>query len=657
MSMMLGTALVRVQPSLAGFGAALTAGMSTQSAALMRSGAAASLLITAPIVAGIAASVGQAVSFESAFAGVRKTVNATESEFKVLEQGIRDMAKEMPFAREEIAGVVEAAGRFGVANSDLLTFSEIALQLGVSTGMGSAQAAEQLTRLSNIIGLPAGEFRQLSSAVVALGNDFPTTEREILNMSLRLAGAGELIGLSASEITGFAAGLTSLGIKAEAGGTAFSRVFKSMQNAALNGGEELQAYLDIMGVTKEQFNATWSSNPADALLQFIKGIDRLNDAGANTPAILKDMGLGDVRIQDALLRSASGYDVLSGAIDTSKKAFQDGTALQQEYDKRADTTASKWQIIKNKMSDVGVTIGQALIPVVLGLITAMEPLIELIALIAEGFTSLPQPVQQVILGAVALLAAIGPLILIMTRLSGAFGAMKLALVGNPWIALAVALVVVAYLIYTHWETIKNTVAAAYNWIAEKSFAMGQTMRYVWDNFIWPILSPFLDFFMTVGQVVSDAWDWVVRTTILAKDYIVKAVKEMLEWLDKALGPLDEIMGSGFMAVSNILGFDEGGVVPGPKGSPQIIMAHGGETVLPTHKQPLNTPEGFGRVAPTTVDQGLVVQGPLVQFTGPVSVRDDQDIVKLSRALGREVETAQKARGKVGTVRVPMLGGE
>lgn len=39
------------------------------------------------------------------------------------------------------------------------------------------------------------------------------------------------------------------------------------------------------------------------------------------------------------------------------------------------------------------------------------------------------------------------------------------------------------------------------------------------------------------------------------------------------------------------GFDDGGVVPGPIGSPQLIMAHGGETVWPTHKQT----GGFGNV--------------------------------------------------------------
>lgn len=660
MSMMLGTALVRIQPSMAGFGAALTAGLSTQSAALMRGGAAASILISAPIIAGVAASVSAAVNFETAFAGVRKTVNATDAEFKILEQGIRNMAKEMPFAREEIAGVVEAAGRFGVANKDLLTFSEIALQLGVSTGMGAAQAAESLTRLSNIINLPADQFRQLSSAVVALGNDFPTTEREILNMSLRLAGAGELIGLTASDITGFAAGLTSLGIKAEAGGTAFSRVFKNINDAALTGGDKLKNYLDIMGLTKEQFEASWKDNPSEAILAFVGGIDKLNKSGANTPAILKNMGLGDVRIQDALLRSASGYDTLSSAIDTSHKAFEQGTALQQEYDKRADTTASKWQIIKNKMSDVGVTIGQALIPVLLQLMIAMEPVINFIAMMAEAFSSLPVPMQQVILGIVAMIAIAGPLIVIFIRLKGAFDAMKLALMTNPWMALVLALIIAAYLIYTHWETIKETVANAWNWITEKSFLFGQALRAMWDTYIWPVLSPFVHFFETIGGIASGAWDWVVRTTILAKDAIVKALKEMVKWLDKAMGPLDEIVGGVFNVVGGLLGFDEGGTVPGPRGAPRVILAHGGETVLPTHKRPMSNTDDFAlpaAPASTATQPGMVVQGPLLQITGPITIREDQDIVKLSRALGREVETAAKARGRVGTVRAPTTGGE
>lgn len=42
-------------------------------------------------------------------------------------------------------------------------------------------------------------------------------------------------------------------------------------------------------------------------------------------------------------------------------------------------------------------------------------------------------------------------------------------------------------------------------------------------------------------------------------------------------------GGNINSVWDEIGFDSGGIVPGPIGSRQMILAHGGETVLPTHK--------------------------------------------------------------------------
>ena len=79
--------------------------------------------ITLPIIAvgGFALKTG--IEFESAFAGVRKTVDATEGELAELSDGIRAMAKEIPAATTEIAGVAEAAGQLGSETDSILGFT------------------------------------------------------------------------------------------------------------------------------------------------------------------------------------------------------------------------------------------------------------------------------------------------------------------------------------------------------------------------------------------------------------------------------------------------------------------------------------------------------------------------------------------------------
>ena len=75
------------------------------------------------------------------------------------------------------------------------------------------------------------DFDRLGSTVVDLGNNFATTEAEIVAMALRLAGAGDLIGLTEAQILGICHALTSVGVNAEAGGTAFSRIFTDIDKA------------------------------------------------------------------------------------------------------------------------------------------------------------------------------------------------------------------------------------------------------------------------------------------------------------------------------------------------------------------------------------------------------------------------------------------
>ncbi|MEK3887250.1 phage tail tape measure protein [Bacillus sp. FSL K6-3431] len=171
----------------------------------------------AAIAVGLGAAVKTAVDFESAFAGVRKTVDASPAEFAELEQGIRAMAKELPASAAEIAGVAEAAGQLGIKREDILKFSRVMVDLGESTNMNAEEAAMSLARLANITQMPMDQIDRLGSTVVDLGNNLATTEGEIVAMGLRIAGAGHQIGLTEAQIMAIAGSLSSVGIEAEAG--------------------------------------------------------------------------------------------------------------------------------------------------------------------------------------------------------------------------------------------------------------------------------------------------------------------------------------------------------------------------------------------------------------------------------------------------------
>jgi TP901 family phage tail tape measure protein len=399
-------------------------GLTKSGALLSGAGTALTAGVTVPLVAVGALATNSAIQFESAFAGVRKTVNASEEEFAQLEQGIRDLGKEIPATREEIAKVTELGGQFGVPNENLLEFTRTVVDLGVATNLSSEEGALLLAQFANITGLPTDQFDNLGSTIVDLGNNLSTTEDRIAQFALRLGGQGSIIGLTQDQILGFSAALASVGIMPEAGGTAFSRVFQRISDAVETGNEDLQAFADTTGLTVEQFEALYDTDPSALINQFVKGLGEVASSGGTTP-LLDELELVDVRIRDSLQRLAGSEDILGKALGISSSAWQENIALTTEAERRYATTESQLQIFQNRIGDVGVTLGEVLLPAVNGLLGALQPVLDGAQNFAEFFGELPEPVQKTALAIGVVAAASGPLAALLGRIATGLGSVAL----------------------------------------------------------------------------------------------------------------------------------------------------------------------------------------------------------------------------------------
>lgn len=295
------------------------------------------------------------VDFESAFTGVKKTVDGTDAQFAQLEKAIRNMAKSMPESASEIAGVAEAAGQLGIKTENIEGFIKSMVMLGDSTNMSSEEAATALARLANITQMPQTEFSRLGSVIVALGNNLATTESEITAMGLRLAGAGHQVGMSEAQIMSFAGALSSVGIEAEAGGTAFSKVMVDMQLAVEKGGEGLNQFAKVAGMSSSEFQKAFKEDAAGAIIAFIQGLGKCQESGQSAIGVLDNMGITEVRMRDALLRAAGAGNVFTDALKLGTKAWDENIALTKEAETRYATTESKMKMVKNQIIDLGIT--------------------------------------------------------------------------------------------------------------------------------------------------------------------------------------------------------------------------------------------------------------------------------------------------------------
>lgn len=440
--------------------------------------------VTIPLVAVGAAAVKASIDYESAFAGVKKTVDEqVDANGKViisyddLSNGIRAMAKEMPASASEIAAVAEVAGQLGIKTKDVLSFSKTMIDLGESTNLSATDAATAIAKIANITGMTSDEYRRFGSSVTALGNNFATTESDIVMMTNRLASAGTLAGLTNQEILGLSTAMSSVGIEAEAGGTAMTQTLTAIEKAAvlgasavgdleqranavglsyrdvavsvLKGGsalkktaaqmgmsntelrrtyedagkasESLKQFADIAGMSSEQFALSWKKKPIEAIQAFIKGLGQLGDKGESATLVLDEMGLKGIRQGNMLKSLALASDTLTSAVDTSTKAWNDNTALTDEANKRYETTESKLKMLKNEVTDVAIEFGGPLVDALRDGVQASKPVIQFLGDMAKKFSSLDKEQQQNIIKWGLMAASAGPALKIFGSITSVVG--------------------------------------------------------------------------------------------------------------------------------------------------------------------------------------------------------------------------------------------
>ena len=396
-----GNKIKSVGDSIAGLGSKLTA------------------TVTTPIVGAFGASAKAAVDWETAFTGVQKTVDASAAEYDQLANNIQKMATETASSANDIAGVMEIAGQLGITGVDgLTTFTKTMVELGDTTNLSAEDAATALARFMNITGENATDVDKLGSAIVDLGNNFATSESEIVEMSTRLASAGTIAGLSSTDILALATAMSSVGIQAEAGGTAMSQTLKTIANsvADFKDGEEesLYAIADVAQMKAADFARAWETDPITAIQAFISGLSDMKDNEENVFAMLEDMGMKGIRQSNMLQSLALASDMLGDAINTSSRAYEENTALSAEAEKRYATMAAKMSQLRERIVQVGISIGEILMPYI-------EKAMDVIEGLVEKWNSLDESQQKNILKFAAIAAAVGPVLLVVGKLISSVG--------------------------------------------------------------------------------------------------------------------------------------------------------------------------------------------------------------------------------------------
>lgn len=357
------------------------------------------------LAAGGVASAKFAIDFEDNFANVKKTVDGTPEQLEKIRQEIIDMTtvginghSAIPETTAELTELAAAGGQLGITTDNIVDFTEVMAQMGSATNLVGEEGAATLARFQNVMGVGQNEIRNIGSAIVDLGNHSATTESEIAAMALRMGKYGSSVRMSAADVLGYSAALSSLGIEAQMGGSAIGRTWLSIETAVASGGEGLTKFAKYSGKSAEEFKKQWNTDSSGAFNGLLKGLQ----SAENLTVALDDLGINNTQDIQAMMALVNGYDLVTESVNRSNTAYQENTALQEEFNAKNETTASKLANTKNNIIEAARSIGETMLP-------SIQDASTTVADFAKGLSQMDDEQKRAVVNTGATVIALGAL--------------------------------------------------------------------------------------------------------------------------------------------------------------------------------------------------------------------------------------------------------
>jgi len=281
--------------------------------------------------------------FESSFTSVERALQPTGTELEKIKDQLIGLTQVMPLAFGDITQIATLGAQMGVTANGIEAFTQNVASFSAVTGASIDETAQRFGRIAALAGVATTDFNKLGSAVAYTGINAVATEQEILALTESIAAATKNVGYSAAEIVGFATTLSSLGIAPEQARGVVLRVFADITRAVETGGEELEAFGKIAGVSGKQAAEMWKSTPEKYFSLLLDGLGTVD----NFTKAMDSLGFTETRETNVLQRLAQNRDIYNQSMQDSNTSFEEGTFLADSYAKTADNLDSRIIALKN----------------------------------------------------------------------------------------------------------------------------------------------------------------------------------------------------------------------------------------------------------------------------------------------------------------------
>jgi len=339
----------------------------------------------------------QAIQFESVMADVKKVTNLSNAEFQQMGKSILKLSDQMPIAASGIGEIIAAAGQSGIAKDQLLDFAKSAAQMGVAFDISAAEAGKMMADWRAGMQLNQTQTVELANATNYLSNNMNASAAAIGEVIQRQGAVAKAAGLSAVQTAALSAALLSSGAAPEIAATALKNLTGALTKGTAATGNQKKAFA-ALGLDAVTMANRMQTDAKGAITDVFKA---LQAAPKSQQGSLVSLLFGE-ESKGAIMPLLVNMDNLNKAFKMTASSTQFAGSMLDEYKTRSKTTENSLQLLKNRVTHLGVSIGSVLLPPLNTVVGLFGGVITSVTGLAEQFPALTAVVVGAAVGLVGL---------------------------------------------------------------------------------------------------------------------------------------------------------------------------------------------------------------------------------------------------------------
>ena len=507
-----------------------------------------------PISGVIVGGIKNFANYDDAVTQLSRTSGLTGKDLDAMKASLADLSNVLGLSEADVANIASSVAAYGVSGvKDISGVTKVASQMQVAFENVSAEdAAASLAKFSNITGFVIEDSDKLGSCIAGLENGSAAYASEIMEVNNRIGGMCSAVKMTAPEISAWSTTMISGGMSAELAGSNFTKFQGVLSSACSQGGEAVQGFADVAGMSADEFVQLYSTDATAATEAFLQGLNRIEDGGGSVVSVLDDLNLGgteQLRMMQILMEAADGtgkeYSDLDKYMSIANEEFDKGTALQEEFDEASKSVGFAIQKVVSELKDTSDAIGNALKPAIMDIADKFTDWLGKVQTFIQEHPKVVQGITAIVAGAMAFggvalvvgkfVSAIGGIVSgvgsVMSAISGLGGV--LGLLTNP-ITLVIAGIAafVAAIVYC-WNNVdgfKESVSNSFQRIWE---VISDVCTSVWNVIqeVWGAISPYVvPMLQSMAETIGTIFTTILDIIVPVVEGVWNTIKTVWGWI-------------------------------------------------------------------------------------------------------------------------------